>query len=117
VNIILGKERAESMSQKYVVLELDTFKFAETGLIIESYCVVENIPFDEIPESAKQIDLHNLLLEDYRSRSWKECKAKISHLYGKWGGELDTFYDEILKRVEILSKADLPDNWSYIITR
>jgi hypothetical protein len=43
VNIILGKERAESLSQKYVVLELDTLKFNETGLVIESYCVVENI--------------------------------------------------------------------------
>ncbi len=117
MNIILGKERAESLSQKYVVLELDTLKFNETGLVIESYCVVENIPFEEIAESTNQITLHNMLLEDYRSRSWKECRSKIANLYGKWGGELDTFYDELLSRVETLSSSELPDSWSYYIQK
>jgi hypothetical protein len=99
------------------VLELDTF--FQPGLTdpITAYAVLENtsIPFPEIPVVEKHRELHNTMMLEYRRRNWNYCVQALEHLVGKWGGELDSFYEELSNRISQLQEANLPDDWTGIV--
>jgi hypothetical protein len=112
MNIIIDPENFEQLSEKYTVLELDTFCLTDQdNRKIKAYCVLENIPFTELANLPKLRELHENLLIEYRKQNWNYCKQAIEHLLGKWNHELDTFYDSLLKRVLDLELNDLPSDW------
>ena len=90
MHIIFGKEQADQLSEKYTVLELDTFQFGASGPAITAYCTVENIPLEELPTLAETKTQHQHLLINYRGRAWEKCLTAIDQLTGKWRGELDS---------------------------
>jgi hypothetical protein len=47
--------------------------------------------------------LHQRLIDNLNKRDYLVCQALIEHLTGKFGGQLDTFYETILERIN--SKA------------
>jgi hypothetical protein len=117
MKVIFGKQVAESLGNRMTVLELDTF--FQPGLTdpITAYAVLENtsIPFPEIPVVEKHRELHNTMMLEYRRRNWNYCVQALEHLVGKWGGELDSFYEELSKRISQLQEANLPDDWTGIV--
>ena len=60
----------------------------------------EKIALPDLPQLEQWIKLHNDFLNGYHTQQWNYCRQCIEHLTGKFGGELDTFYEEILKRIE-----------------
>jgi DNA polymerase III delta subunit len=42
--------------------------------------------------------LHARLVEHVKKKDYKICSEIIAHLRGRFGGDLDSFYDEIEKR-------------------
>jgi hypothetical protein len=117
MNIIFGKEQADALANKYTVLELDTIQFGENGSVVTAYCTVENIPFDELPESEQRKIQHEHLMLNYRGRAWEDCLSAINQLTGKWGGELDSFYENLRSRINSYLEKDPGPNWSYIILK
>ena len=115
MNIIFGDNVADLAREKYTVLELDTFKFKETTAT--AYAVVEQIPLQEMGIVSELLELHTNLMREYNNRNWKYCEDAIDHLSGKWNGELDTFYSELLDRVQTLKTQSLDDLWTGIIVR
>ena len=113
---IIFKENSEEIAKKYVVLDLDTFSVPD-GSTHTVCCVVENIPITELSETENLKALHTTLIESYSARDWNKCDRAIEQLVGKWGGEVDSFYKEIQKRIELLKTLDLPADWSPIIPR
>jgi hypothetical protein len=101
MNIILGRERAEELRERFTVLELDSIEHPD-GKLIEAYCVVsaEKVPLNELPSLEQWIKLHESLVVEYRKGNRNFCTQAIEHLRGKFGGELDTFYDHILDVLE-----------------
>lgn len=97
MNIILGKERAAELRDKFTVLELETFDHPD-GMQIPAFCVVpaDKIPLGEIAQTQQWVDLHENLIREYAAGNAKFCEDAIEHLMGKFGGELDTFYEHIL---------------------
>jgi hypothetical protein len=73
---------------------------------------VETIPVQEMPAIASLKDLHSNLMAEYRKRNWLYCQDAIAHLTGKWGGELDSFYSELLQRIMKLKQTDLAEDWT-----
>jgi hypothetical protein len=63
----------------------------------------------KIPEIQSQ---HNALMISYRARDWSTCYLAIENLLGKWGGEMDSFYTELKKRIDLLSVQELDNNWN-----
>jgi hypothetical protein len=116
MNIILGEQQASVLSEKYTVLELDTFS-VQGSAPIKSYAVIENIPIPEMFSLDKQTELHNKMIEQYHLRNWKFCLDALEHLVGKWNGEVDTFYFDIKQRIEDLAPRELDSSWSGVVAK
>jgi len=69
LNIIFGTREAQQLSDKYIVLELDTVTIRDSAPV-PVYCLIENMPLDEISKAEKFKKLHAELMENYRKRNW-----------------------------------------------
>lgn len=117
MHIIFGKDKARALQNKYTVLQLDTFKFENTELVVPAYCIVENVGILELPELEQWKKLHEELIENYGQQNWSFCKDAISHLTGKWGGEVDSFYQDLYSRITALEKNPPGPDWSPLILK
>jgi hypothetical protein len=115
MHIIFGKH--PELEEKYTLLELDTIRIGQSGTEQTAYCLVENIPLEEIPAVETLEELHESLMKDYRRQNWNKCEATIGQLKGKWGGELDSFYIELAARIANLKTQSLDDTWTGIIEK
>jgi len=100
MHIILGEQNIKEVESKYVVLELDRFARSDQDQPISAYCLIENVPINELPEVDRYRDLHQQLIKNYRQANWKFCEDAIEHLLGRWNGEIDSFYSMILQRIQ-----------------
>ena len=99
MEIIFGRENAELLRQKYTVLDLETIE--KDGVSLEVFCLIpaEKIGIFELPQLESYVKLHNDFLHGYQTNQYSYCRQAIDHLMGKFGGELDSFYEEILRRI------------------
>lgn len=99
MQIVFGKATAEELKEKYTVLELETIVTPEGTL--EPYCV---IPVEMIAlkmNSVKDdIELHEKFVQAIKDDNIKLCIDLYKHLIGKFGGELDSFYEIIVQRCQ-----------------
>lgn len=102
MNIILGQARADELREKFTVLELETFEHTD-GMQIPAFCVIpaEKVPLGEISGLQQWVDLHENLIKEYKKGNNKFCQDAIEHLMGKFGGELDSFYQHIIAKVSL----------------
>jgi hypothetical protein len=117
MNIILGRENVEQAQEKYTVLELDTLLINGAADPVTAYCLIEQVPIDQISGMDQFRDLHNNLMKNYRLQNWKFCEDAIEHLRGQWGGELDSFYTEMDQRIAQLKQQVLDDSWTGTIVK
>ena len=115
MNIIFGREQAASLDSKYTVLELDTIRFGVDSDIVTAFCIVENVPILDMPKVEKMKELHANLMIEYRKQNWNYCEQALEHLVGRWNHEVDTFYDNINKRINECKEQELNDNWWIIV--
>ena len=99
MQLIFGRENAEKLRDRYTVLELETLE--KDGISLEVFCLIpgEKIGIPDLPQLENWTKLHNDFLHGYHTKQWNYCRQAIEHLMGKFGGELDSFYEEILKRI------------------
>jgi hypothetical protein len=117
MNIIFGKKQAIELSNKYTVLELDTFQFDINGPVVTAFCTVETVPLDELVCLVDTKTQHEHLLINYGLQNWSDCLVGIDQLTGKWRGDLDSFYSDLRVRVENNIKNPPDVNWSPIILK
>lgn len=98
MQVIFGKENADKLRDKYTVLELETFDVE--GKQLQTYCVIpaEKIAFSDINMLEHYTKMHDVFVDAVKAKNYKLCEDLYEHLIGKFGGELDSFYDEIKKR-------------------
>lgn len=99
MNIILGSEAAEKLKNNYTILELETFTRTDNSKVT-AYCVLEQIPLPELAEFEINKNLHNVFIRELAQKNYKYCEDALEHLLGKFNGELDSFYLEIIKRIK-----------------
>ena len=106
MDIIFGRENAEKLREKYTVLDLETVE--KDGHSIEVFCLIgaDKISIGDLPQLEQWINLHNDFLKGLAKKESSYCRQCIEHLTGKFGGEVDTFYEEILKRIEAADPQD-----------
>jgi hypothetical protein len=107
MDIIFGRENATKLREKYTVLDLETVE--KDGHSIEVFCLIpaDKIAIMDLPNLENWVKLHNEFLEGYKNKHYDFCHDCITELMGKFGGEVDTFYDEILRRIN--EASDTPD--------
>jgi hypothetical protein len=111
MNIIFG-DAIKEIPDSFTVLELDTFNLVSEGRIATAYCVVEKIPLVDFDKLDAYKKIHADLLENYRRREWVYCEHAIEGLIGKWNGELDSFYTDLLLRVQAHRLQEPPADWT-----
>ena len=99
MNIIFG-DALETLPNNYTVLELDTLVLPPDGECCTSYCVVEKVPLADFPMMEAYIKVHADMMQAYRDQNWDYCLHAIKGLTGRWNGQLDSFYANLLQRVE-----------------
>jgi hypothetical protein len=104
MDIIFGRENAEKLREKYTVLDLETVE--KDGVSLEVFCLIsaDKIGLTDLPQLGAWVKLHNDFLNGYHTQQYDYCRQCIEHLTGKFGGEVDTFYEEILKRIDTRDK-------------
>lgn len=117
MNIILGEENANSIEDRYIVLELDSLRIAGQPGSIKAYCVLEQLDLGEMMVLQHYRDLHNKLLENYRLQNWKFCQDAIDVLLGRWHGDLDSFYQDLAVRVQALQVNPPGPDWDGTIDK
>lgn len=100
MQIIFDSEVAEQLKARHTVLTLETFPAGDTT--VTAYCVVpaEKIPLTEFGLLDSHIQLHDAFVVAANEKNVQLCLDISEHLLGKFGGELDSFYQEVLKRAE-----------------
>jgi hypothetical protein len=116
MNIIYGQAQAEQVSSNYLVLELDTITI-KSSEPIQVYCVVENTPIDELSQADSRKKLHRELIQHYHNRNWDFVYLAAKDLLGCWGGELDSFYHEMISRVAQFKEQEPDADWTGIIAK
>ena len=98
MNIVVGKEVADQLAERYTVLPLE--KFVKDGVEVDAYCVVtaDKINLGAMTHLDANIRLHQEFVDAYAREDWDRMAECDEHLRGTFGGELDTFYEELLSR-------------------
>ena len=99
MEIIFGRENAEKLREKYTVLDLETVNAGDKHL--EVFCLIpaDKISLGDLPTLEQYTNLHAEFLDGYKNGHYDYCRQCITYLMGKFSGEVDTFYEEILRRI------------------
>jgi len=116
MQIIFG-EPPEGLTEKYIVLELDTIQYAEDSDPITAYCVIsgEQIALEEVSLLKQYAETHRALMNNYRKQNWSFCEQAIDSLRGKFKGEMDSFYNVLESRVREYKKESLDNDWDGVL--
>ena len=116
MNIIFGTAEAQSLSDKYIVLELDTITI-RNSTPIKVYCVVEGMPLEDLSRAEAFKRLHADLMDNSHRRQWDYCLDAIEHLMGFWGKDVDTFYDVLKTRLLDYKEKEPDESWTGVIAK
>lgn len=113
MNIILGKENADKIAEKSILLELDTFIVTEKEHT--AYCVIsiEDIPLPELPGIDNTIKLHESFVDGMKSGNLEYSKTLSTILKDKFGGILKEYYTSSIERLE----KNTTESWEYVIVK
>ena len=105
MDIIFGRENAEKLREKYTVLDLEKITIKDDDgktVEMEVFCLIpaDKIALLDLPQLENWKQLHTDFLHGYHTQQYEYCRQCIEHLMGKFGGEVDSFYQEILKRID-----------------
>jgi hypothetical protein len=107
MHIIFGDDVAEEISKKHIVLQLETFRPVGKDEVT-AYCVVmpESI-LTEMADINTSISLHSELITNWNNKNYEIASTNINVLRGKFGGSVDSFYDELASRINKLGVTAL----------
>jgi len=117
MNIIMGRENAAVIGEKYIVLELDTLRLDPQQDPVTAYCLIETVNINDLVITDTLKEHHARLMENYKTRRWHQCLQDIESLMGSWGGQVDSFYEEIGNRVRVYTESDPGPNWDPILNK
>ena len=115
MHIILGDQITEELATKYIVLELDRFRQTGKDHAVSAFCLVENVPLSELPQADQFRDLHAQLIKNYRLGNRKFCEDALGHLMGRWNGEVDSFYQDLIQRLQDLPTDTTAPEWDPVL--
>ena len=114
---IIFNPNIDDLDKKFILLELDTFFDPVTQKLAPAYCLIEQIPVEQYVSLAAYQETHSNLLRYYRQRHWTYCEHAIEKLMGHWNGEVDSFYSNLLERVQYYQMNPPDDDWTGYINQ
>ncbi len=108
MNIIFG-DQAQHIPDNYTLLELDTFRAASKTKT--AYCLIPAVPITEFPILEHLVECHHNMIDAYRGRNWEYVISAAQGLAGKFNGEVDSFYQDIMQRAMHYQLNPPGDDW------
>jgi hypothetical protein len=101
MQIVFDTKVAAELRERYTVLELETFHVQGTDLT--AYCVVpaEKLVFMDLSKLEEQKENHAGFLTALQNKQWDLIIKCYDTVRGQFGGELDSFYSEIVSRANL----------------
>lgn len=98
MQMIFNRTLAEELADRYIVLELEPHIVQDA--VLETFCVVESekIPLTEVTMLDHWKKLHKEFVQANKDKNGKLCQDLAEHLVGKFGGEVDSFYEIVVSR-------------------
>lgn len=109
---IIFDDHVEKVRDRFTVLELDSFCTPGSDRMIKAWCVIESVPLTEIPMLPYLQDLHQNLMREYGRQNWQFCLDALDQLFGKWNGEIDSFYADLHNRIREYKTHPPGPNWT-----
>ena len=110
VKIVLGPVTAEQVKDQYFVLELDKIAVKGKKQGVNIYTVIDSTRADiEAWQGAREV--HDLMIQTYRSQQWDAAEKLVQNLQGAFDGAMDQYYDLWLERIAEMRQAQLPQDW------
>lgn len=81
---------------RYTFLELDTVMQPGLKEPVTLYAVIDDLPLEEIVDLDSLKVMHQTLIANYKTGKWDQIKYNVEPLMGKFRGELDSFYQNII---------------------
>lgn len=105
MQIIWNQEAAKRLQTNQTVLELETFAVGDQT--ITAWCVIpaERV-FPEITRLDNIKELHQAFITAFNNKNYQLCQDLAPELIGRFGGELDSFYQEILNKINASNPAN-----------
>ena len=96
--MIFNRTLAEELANRYIVLELEPHIVQDA--VLETFCVVESekIPLTEVTMLDHWKKLHKEFVQANKDKNGKLCRDLAEHLVGKFGGEVDSFYQIVVSK-------------------
>lgn len=116
MNIIFG-DALDTIPDHYTILELDTFCYPGETNTRTAYCLVEKVALDEFATMEAYKKIHADVIKYYKQRHWDYCEQALQGLLGRWGGELDSFYQDLLARVRQYQHTQPGPDWDGTIMK
>ena len=100
MHIVWNQEVVEQLREKHILLPLETIEYG--GKDVTFYCLVhaEQIGIEDWSSLGRYVELHEHFVKAYYENDHGFCRGSALLLKGQFGGELDSFYDEIIGRLE-----------------
>lgn len=117
MNILLETQLTQDIKARHLLLELDSFRTSPDSTPVSAFCLIEKMPLVEMMNIAQYHDLHHNLMPNYRQRNWPYVEQAIEHLMGRWDHQLDSFYQDLLDRVQDFKQHTLGPDWDGVINR
>lgn len=101
MHIIFGSDVAEQLRDRHIVLELETFQVEDRDPVT-AFCVVqaESIALGEMPDIERYSRIHQAVVDAWNRQDYVTVAEGVAHLKGKFGGELDSFYEILEDRMK-----------------
>ena len=111
--ILATQEDIKPVQERYLVLELDTFRIK--GTEIPSWCIIDagDIGLSEMTELDQFKKQHENLIRNYKKGDLNFVEQMLEHLKGKFGGNVDSFYTELYARTQ----QPKTDPWDPVIEK
>jgi hypothetical protein len=117
MQIIFGRTQAEALSERYTMIELDTFRFVPINTQSTAFCVLQELPKGDVAKLEQNLQLHNTALAHYRGRHWSDALEAIDQLTDYWGADIDTFYNDLKSRIAKYIQQDPGETWDGIVEK
>lgn len=100
-----------SLPNSYTVLELDTFRVTP-GSTRTAYAILDGLALSDLATLDAWKNIHNDIIRYYRQGQWNYCERALEGIMGKWNGQLDTFYIDLLARVQAQKDTVVDSDWN-----
>ena len=111
VLIVLGPITAQRVEGTYWTMELDSIAVKGKTEPVTIYTVFYNPNETDRAKWEADRAAHNQMLNLYRQQKWKDAILAVNGLKGSFNGQMDSYYEHWIERIEEMKKSNLSKDW------